>query len=222
MTCTSSNILLIIVIIIIIGAVIYYISINNKQPNTGSTNLNNTPYFAETFAQDNNTKNISNVSNVGAVGANGVPIRKCHNISDNIVDDFMSQYDASDNYDQYIPSGPIANNYKQDESTDFTYKKNKFTRRTPDDIEDLFDVQKMLPQEIEENWFDADHLQHAKKIKGTQFIHPKNHMGVNTVGSSLKYGTHDIRGDIPIQKVDVSPWGNSTIEPDTNIRGFCN
>ncbi len=43
--------------------------------------------------------------------------------------------------------------YDEDcDSRDFVYKKKKFTKRTTKDIEDLFDVQKMLPQEIENDF----------------------------------------------------------------------
>lgn len=105
---------------------------------------------------------------------------------------------------------------------DFSYKKKMFTKRTPDDVKQLFDVQQMLPHEIEEDWFDVEPLLTTKKIKGTHLIHPKVHMGVNTVGSSLRNATHDIRGDIPNPKINVSPWMQSTIEPDTNIKGICN
>jgi len=104
----------------------------------------------------------------------------------------------------------------------FLIKKNKFTKRTPDDVKDLFDINKMLPQEIEKDWFDVEPLLTTKKIKGTHLLHPKVHMGVNTVASSLRNGTHDIRGDIPNPKFPISPWLNSTIEPDTNLKGICN
>ena len=174
-----------------------------------------------------------------------------NDISDSIVDDLVSQYDVNDinsnsNPRNFSPSDPMAKNYGQfngyakkrhinmkkmetpfdenddDDCSEFTYKKKKFVRRTPSDIKDQFDVDKMLPQEIEDDWFDLP-LQNTKKIKGTHMIHPKVHMGINTVGSSLKNGTHDMRGDIPNPKIkNFSPFLNSTIEPDDNIKGFCN
>ena len=76
----------------------------------------------------------------------------------------------------------------------------------------------MLPVETED-WFDIEPLQGAKKIKGTHLIHPKAHMGVNTVGSSLRNGGRDPRGTIPNPKLrGISPWGNSTIDEDTNLK----
>ena len=40
-------------------------------------------------------------------------------------------------------------------------------------------------------------------------------LGVNTVGSSHKNPNMSLRSDPAIPKMDVSPWLNSTIEPDT-------
>lgn len=111
--------------------------------------------------------------------------------------------------------------YVENDPRDFTYKKNKFTQRTQQDIDDLFDVDKMLPQE-RKDWFDVTPLESTKKIKGTHLIHPKTHMGVNTVANSLRNATHDIRGDIVNPKLNTGPWNQSTIEPDTNIKGICN
>lgn len=110
----------------------------------------------------------------------------------------------------------------ENDPRDFTYKKNKFTQRTQKDIDDLFDVDKMLPQEDRNDWFDITPLESTKKIKGTHLIHPKVHMGVNTISTSLRNATHDIRGDIVNPKLNTGPWNQSTIEPDTNIKGICN
>jgi len=146
----------------------------------------------------------------------------------------MEQPFCDDKYDHrdssYMPKRmerqPLdqEDNYEEQEydPRDFTYKKNKFTKRTYKDIDDQFDVEAVLPQEIEQDWFDITPLQTTQKIKGTHLIHPKVHMGVNTVASTLRNGTHDIRGDIVNPKLNVGPWMQSTIEPDTNIKGLCN
>lgn len=110
---------------------------------------------------------------------------------------------------------------ERSDSRDFTHKKRQFTKRTPDDIADQFDIASMLPQEDEKDWFDTMHSLTAKKVQGTHLLHPKVHMGVNTVNSSLRNATHDIRGDIPNPKFFVGLWNNSTMEPDTNIKGIC-
>ncbi|CAH6420669.1 Hypothetical protein MVR_LOCUS193 [uncultured virus] len=107
---------------------------------------------------------------------------------------------------------------------EYIHKKKKYIRRTPKDAIDQFDPEALLPQDFEEDWFELPLLgsNTVKKVQSANLIHPKMHMGENTVNGSLRCATHDIRGDIPNPKIHVSPWLNSTIEPDTNIRGFCN
>lgn len=43
-------------------------------------------------------------------------------------------------------------------------------------------------------------------------------IGVNSVGSSLKNPTYDLRAAPPNPKITVSPWGQSTYQPDYNTR----
>ena len=176
--------------------------------------------------------------------------RKYDDISNSIVDDLVAQYTVEDRpmeggIGSFIGSDPMAIRYgeftdygkklqlnmkkterpysdEDHDPRDFSYNKKEFTTRTPSDVKELFDVNKMLPQEVVEDWFDVEPLLTTKKIKGTHLIHPKVHMGVNTVSSSLRNGTHDLRGDIANPKINVSPWNNSTIEPDTNLKGICN
>ena len=230
MTNLDSNTLLLIVIgIIIIIAVIYYFNRNNRPiPNHGTINKENSPL---------------------SINKNSVPVQRVNaplGISDSIVNDLVADYNKDFNNSKINGIDPLSSDHgifngygkkkqiqlketdlpyedsDEYDERDFSYKKQKFTKRTPEDVKDLFDVNKMLPQEIEEDWFDTEPLLTTKKIKGTHLIHPKVHMGVNTISSSLRNGTHDIRGDIANPKIPVSAWGNSTIEPDTNLKGICN
>lgn len=43
-------------------------------------------------------------------------------------------------------------------------------------------------------------------------------LGIDTIGNSKKFATHDLRGNIPCPKFVVSPWNNSTADPDLNLR----
>ncbi len=45
-------------------------------------------------------------------------------------------------------------------------------------------------------------------------------IGVDTQGSSKKNASQDLRGNVPCPKFVVSPWNNSTIDPDTNLKGM--
>lgn len=240
----NSNILIGIFITACVLAVIFYINQNDDQliPNEGIVTAADQAHGSKT--------SIVSRSDPRVVRPPMLDNRKYDEISNNIVDDLVAQYTVEDRpmeggAGSFGPADPMSENhgafngyekkrqlnmkkmetpYSDDEydPRDFSYKKKKFTRRTPEDVADQFDINKMLPQEIEEDWFDVEPLLTTKKIKGTHLIHPKVHMGVNTVGSSHKNGSLDYRGDIPNPKINVSPWNNSTIEPDTNIKGICN
>lgn len=88
---------------------------------------------------------------------------------------------------------------------------------------DKFDADAMLPREQNKDWFDDPYQ--PTTIKNAHMINIHRPIGVNTIGSSMKNPSHDLRGDTYINpKVVVSPFLNSSIEPDTNIRSstaFC-
>ena len=46
------------------------------------------------------------------------------------------------------------------------------------------------------------------------------HVGINTISSSRKNASHDLRSSPPNPKLAVSPWMNSTVEPDQSRRYF--
>ena len=78
-----------------------------------------------------------------------------------------------------------------------------------------------LPKEVINGAFD-DYSQAKYAIDNDNLINTDRYVvGINTVGQSLKNGSHDIRGTIPNPKFSVSPWNNSTYEPDYNIKPLC-
>ena len=76
-----------------------------------------------------------------------------------------------------------------------------------------------LPQEINNDWFETD-LNNAQVTCDDKslIIADRYVTGVDTVGQSLKNASYDIRAQPPCPKFNVSPWNNSTIEPDFNIK----
>ena len=51
-------------------------------------------------------------------------------------------------------------------------------------------------------------------LKGQNFLSPTYHYGINTVGQSLRNANLDVRSDPPNPRSAISPFLNSTIEPD--------
>lgn len=85
--------------------------------------------------------------------------------------------------------------------------------------EDLFNVDELLPQEVNQDWFEV--VPEPISVKNRHLINVSKPIGINTIGSSLKNPSYDIRGSPPNPKFVVSPWMQSSIEPDTNMKGLC-
>jgi hypothetical protein len=82
--------------------------------------------------------------------------------------------------------------------------------------EELFDAQKYLPQEVNDDWFEL--VPEAISVKNRHLINITKPIGVNTIGSSKKNASHDLRGAPSCPKFVVSPFLNSSIEPDNNLK----
>ena len=85
-----------------------------------------------------------------------------------------------------------------------------------------YNAKDYLPKEINDDWFNTDFSQAKYKMNDDKLINVDKYIiGINTVGQSLKNASYDIRGSVNVPKYTVSPWNNSTIEPDYNIKPLC-
>ena len=78
-----------------------------------------------------------------------------------------------------------------------------------------------LPNEKKDNWFQSANTL-ALDDSALITVKAGHHIGVNTVGQSLRNASYDLRGTIPNPKKVISPWMNSTIMPDNNLQSLCN
>lgn len=81
---------------------------------------------------------------------------------------------------------------------------------------DLFDVDKYLPQEVNDDFFEV--IPEPISVKNRHLINISQPIGINTIGTSLKNASWDIRGAPSCPKYVVSPWLQSSIEPDVNLK----
>lgn len=84
--------------------------------------------------------------------------------------------------------------------------------------EDLFNSNNYLPQEVNKDWFEV--MKDPVAVKNRHLINVTRPIGVDTVGTSHKNSSYDLRQAPPNPKFVVSPWLQSAIEPDTNIKAF--
>lgn len=89
----------------------------------------------------------------------------------------------------------------------------------PPSDEDMYDITNYQPKEQKSDWFDI--LPEPVSVKNRHLINVTRPIGVNTISSTLKNPSYDIRGTPPCPKYTASPWNQSSIEPDTNMKSLC-
>ena len=84
---------------------------------------------------------------------------------------------------------------------------------------DIYNLDNFLPKQVNEDWF--DNVPEPISVKNRYLINISKQVGVNTIGSSHKNASWDLRGEVYCPKFVVSPWMQSSIEPDTSLVGLC-
>jgi len=84
---------------------------------------------------------------------------------------------------------------------------------------DILNASELLPKDGDNAW--AENVPAGQgELKDQNFLNAGYHVGVNTVGQSLRNANRQLRSDPPCPQVKVSPWLQSTIEPDMNRRAL--
>jgi hypothetical protein len=84
---------------------------------------------------------------------------------------------------------------------------------------DILQPQELLPRDTESTWAQSVPAGQGS-LSDQNFLNAGFHVGVNTVGQSLRNANRQIRSDPPCPQVKVSPWMQTTIEPDTNRKAM--
>lgn len=80
--------------------------------------------------------------------------------------------------------------------------------------------QELLPQDSPANQWSLANPQGSGTLKDKNFLQAGYHVGINTVGQTLRNANLQLRSDPPNPQVQVSPWQQTTINPDTNRKPF--
>ena len=129
---------------------------------------------------------------------------------------------SSKNLDDFFEQGnPLSDNENaaflpNDTSDGYAAYSGKPRKELSDD--EKFNASALLPKEEKQDWFEDVTPQ---KIKNRHLINIYRPIGVNTVITSRKNGSLDLRGNPVNPKTFVSPFLNSSIDPDVNARGIC-
>lgn len=77
----------------------------------------------------------------------------------------------------------------------------------------------LLPLEANSKWAQINPAG-SGDVRDQNYLTAGYHIGVNTVGQSLRNANLQLRSEIPNPQVPVSPWMISTIEPDVRTVAF--
>ena len=81
------------------------------------------------------------------------------------------------------------------------------------------DSNDLLPVKSDQKWFENPDV--GIKIEDANLLSDAvQKVGVDTVGQTRKNPSYDIRGTVPCPKFQISPWNNSTTEPDYNLKSL--
>ncbi len=80
-------------------------------------------------------------------------------------------------------------------------------------------AQELLPQDNSSQWAQV-YPTGEGSLKDRNFLQDGYHIGINTVGQTLRNANLQLRSEPPCPQVKVSPWIQSTIEPDLGRKPF--
>jgi hypothetical protein len=84
---------------------------------------------------------------------------------------------------------------------------------------DVLSSSDLLPSDANSKWAQANPNGQGS-LTDKNFLNAGFHVGVNTVGQSLRNANRQLRSDPPNPQVKVSPWMQTTIEPDVNRKAM--
>jgi hypothetical protein len=81
-------------------------------------------------------------------------------------------------------------------------------------------AQDLLPSDANSSQWAQVYPSGEGKLKDRNFLQAGYHIGINTVGQTLRNANLQLRSEPPAPQVKVSPWLQSTIEPDLGRKPF--
>jgi hypothetical protein len=78
---------------------------------------------------------------------------------------------------------------------------------------DVLSSSDLLPQDADSKYAQINPAGQGS-ITGSNFLTAGFHVGINTVGTSLRNANYQLRSEPPNPQVKVSPWNQTTIDPD--------
>jgi len=79
---------------------------------------------------------------------------------------------------------------------------------------EMLTPEELKPQDNSSLWAQVNPAGEGS-LKGRSFLQAGHNIGINTVGQTMRNANLQLRSEPPNPQVSVSPWNQTTIEPDT-------
>jgi hypothetical protein len=109
--------------------------------------------------------------------------------------------------------------YNQDEESDSVEHFSNERKNNSSYPKDQLSAEDLLPQDNSSLWASVNPSGQGS-LKDRNFLQSAYHIGINTVGQTLRNANLQLRSEPPNPQVKVSPWLQSTIEPDVSRKPF--
>ena len=83
------------------------------------------------------------------------------------------------------------------------------------------DLNKVSPEQLLPTNDNTEFSKLNPSIEKQNFLDAGAHIGLDTIGQSLRNANYQLRADPPNPQNNVSPWMNSTIQPDPERKSLC-
>ena len=154
------------------------------------------------------------VQNVGEVRANFTDAPKKNSAPMGYEDDsFGSNYEETENFQDSIEESVEVPQLQAQEPVQQVAGSQSAGNCFP---KDSLTAQDLLPSDDSSNKWAQVNPVGKGDIQDQNFLVAGHHIGVNTVGQSLRNANRQLRSEPANPQVKVSPWNQATIEPDVN------
>ena len=202
----SNNILQTIVTILVVAGIAYLIYYLYNQ----NTKKNNSPKMAQP----------SPVMQEQAMPVNRMPPTQNSAISSanyQMTGKPSGQADPIMNKMNYLPKGQVVGGEAIEHfNADPNYQVERNLTSFP---KDQLTAEELLPQDNSSLWAQVNPAGEGS-LKDRNFLQSGYHIGINTVGQTLRNANLQLRSEPPCPQVKVSPWAQSTITPDVSRKPF--
>ena len=216
-TSDSNNILktlFIIIIVIGIAYFIYHLYTQNTVKSRGPSEhqISEEQHIAQKrrmmMVQDEENRRNMNKMNSGSADIRSTMKGSPQGMGDPI----MQKREMNPNQD----GGVIGSSNMEFFSQDPSYKKDRNATSFP---KDQLSADELLPQDNSSLWAQVNPSGEGS-LKDRNFLQSGYHIGINTVGQTLRNANLQLRSEPPCPQVKVSPWLQSTIESDLGRKPF--